>query len=62
MPDTVFSTVKINGESLYDLGNGRYIGVDRGADDERIVECEVQQNPDGSITVLDIREYPPVAK
>jgi len=49
---------KADGMSLWALGDGRYIGVDVGTD-ERCTECEVQVHADGSIEVIDIREYPP---
>jgi|GEM_PF-1551773 len=44
--------------SLWALGNGRYIGIDIGSED-RTIECEVHVHADGSIEVIDIREYPP---
>ena len=52
-----FTAEKIKGADLWHLGKGRFIGVDRGSAD-CWVECEVQRHADGSITVLDIREYP----
>lgn len=53
----MFEASKLKGESLWALGGGRYIGVDRGSG-ETHTECEVQRNADGTITVLDVRSYP----
>lgn len=54
----MIDATKISGEQLWSVGAGRYIGVDRSASDDIHTECEVQMNADGSITVLDIREFP----
>lgn len=54
-----FSATKVRGQSLWDMGDGRWIGVDRSATGDTHVECEIQCNSDGTITVLDVREYPP---
>lgn len=54
----MLEAAKIKNEMLWSLGGGRYIGVDWSDKQDLYVECEAQKNADGSITVLDIREFP----
>ena len=54
----IFSASRVKGGGLYHMGGGRYVGIDRASEPDRHVECEVEVQGDGTIKVLDVREYP----
>jgi len=43
---------------IWRLDDATFIGVDHAAGDDIHTECEVQMNADGSMTILDIRQFP----